>query len=40
MKQMVIMQKLKNVMIQLSQLKIVVIVEVVSQEIDIKGEKR
>ena len=37
---MVIMQKLKNVMIQLSQLKIVVIVEVVSQEIDIKGEKR
>ena len=40
MKQMVIMQKLKNVMIQLSQLKIVVIVEVVSQEIDIKGKKR
>ena len=37
---MVIMQKLKNVMIQLSQPKIVVIVEVVSQEIDIKGEKR
>ena len=37
---MVIMQKLKNVMIQLNQPKIVVIVEVVSQEIDIKGEKR
>ena len=37
---MVIMQKLKNVMIRLSQPKIVVIVEVVSQEIDIKGEKR